>query len=286
MSKQKKGGIIKNFRLTLVDDDTHDKVWSKKFTRIGALVTAVTVIVVTIATIFCVIAFTPIRTLIPGYPDARSKHDAIKNAITIDSLENVLTKWELYSENLRRVVDGQEPLKIDSLMEVRKNPAAEAAEAGDSRELAEKDSLLRKEVADEDRFDIKPGSARTLPIEGMHFFTPLKGVVSQGYDKALHPYIDITAPGNSVVMSVLDGTVISAGWNDTEGYTIRIQHEGDIISVYKHNQKLLKETGDKVTAGTPIAVLGGTGSTSDGDHLHFELWHKGEAVDPTKYISF
>ncbi|CCX52654.1 MAG: M23 family metallopeptidase [Bacteroidales bacterium] len=283
MSKQKKGGIIKNFRLTLVDDDTHDKVWSKKFTRIGALVTAVTVIVVTIATIFCVIAFTPIRTLIPGYPDARSKHDAIKNAITIDSLENVLTKWELYSENLRRVVDGQEPLKIDSLMEVRKNPAAEA---GDSRELAEKDSLLRKEVADEDRFDIKPGSARTLPIEGMHFFTPLKGVVSQGYDKALHPYIDITAPGNSVVMSVLDGTVISAGWNDTEGYTIRIQHEGDIISVYKHNQKLLKETGDKVTAGTPIAVLGGTGSTSDGDHLHFELWHKGEAVDPTKYISF
>lgn len=283
MSKQKKGGIIKNFRLTLVDDDTHDKVWSKKFTRIGALVTAVTVIVVTIATIFCVIAFTPIRTLIPGYPDARSKHYAIKNAITIDSLENVLTKWELYSENLRRVVDGQEPLKIDSLMEVRKNPAAEA---GDSRELAEKDSLLRKEVADEDRFDIKPGSARTLPIEGMHFFTPLKGVVSQGYDKALHPYIDITAPGNSVVMSVLDGTVISAGWNDTEGYTIRIQHEGDIISVYKHNQKLLKETGDKVTAGTPIAVLGGTGSTSDGDHLHFELWHKGEAVDPTKYISF
>ena len=283
MSKQKKGGIIKNFRLTLVDDDTHDKVWSKKFTRIGALVTAVTVIVVTIATIFCVIAFTPIRTLIPGYPDARSKHDAIKNAITIDSLENVLTKWELYSENLRRVVDGQEPLKIDSLMEVRKNPAAEA---GDSRELAEKDSLLRKEVADEDRFDIKPGSERTLPIEGMHFFTPLKGVVSQGYDKALHPYIDITAPGNSVVMSVLDGTVISAGWNDTEGYTIRIQHEGDIISVYKHNQKLLKETGDKVTAGTPIAVLGGTGSTSDGDHLHFELWHKGEAVDPTKYISF
>ena len=283
MSKQKKGGIIKNFRLTLVDDDTHDKVWSKKFTRIGALVTAVTVIVVTIATIFCVIAFTPIRTLIPGYPDARSKHDAIKNAITIDALENVLTKWELYSENLRRVVDGQEPLKIDSLMEVRKNPAAEA---GDSRELAEKDSLLRKEVADEDRFDIKPGSARTLPIEGMHFFTPLKGVVSQGYDKALHPYIDITAPGNSVVMSVLDGTVISAGWNDTEGYTIRIQHEGDIISVYKHNQKLLKETGDKVTAGTPIAVLGGTGSTSDGDHLHFELWHKGEAVDPTKYISF
>ena len=283
MSRQKKGGTSNNLRLTIVDDDTHDKLWSRKFTRIGALVSVITILVVTITIIFCLIAFTPVRTLIPGYPDARTKHDAIQNAIRIDSLESVITKWELYSENLRRVVDGQEPLKIDSLMDVRKNTAAKAA---DPKELAEKDSLLRKEVNEEDRFDIKSNSSRSLPIEGMHFFTPLKGVVSQGYDKALHPYIDITAPGNSVVMSVLDGTVISAGWTDTEGYTIRIQHEGDIISVYKHNQKLMKKTGDKVTAGMPIAILGGTGSMSDGEHLHFELWHKGEAVDPTKYISF
>ena len=283
MSRQKKGGTSNNLRFTIVDDDTHDKLWSRKFTRIGVLVTAITVIVVTISVIFCIIAFTPVRALIPGYPDARTKHDAIQNAIRIDSLENVITKWELYSENLRRVVDGQEPLKIDSLMEVRRSAASTAA---DMKEIAQKDSLLRKEVADEDRFDIKSNSSRTLPIEGMHCFTPLKGVVSQGYDKALHPYIDITAPGNSVVMSVLDGTVISDGWTDTEGYTIRIQHEGDIISVYEHNQKLMKKTGDKVTAGTPIAILGGTGSLSDGEHLHFELWHKGEAVVPTKYISF
>lgn len=283
MSKPRKSGTSNNLRLTLVDDDTHDKLWSRKLTKMGALVTVITVVVVSVTVIFCLIAFTPIRTLIPGYPDARTKHDAIQNAIRIDSLENVITKWELYSENLRRVVDGQEPLRIDSLMEVRSRTATKTA---DLKEIAEKDSLLRKEVAEEDKFNIKSSSSRTLPIEGMHFFTPLKGVVSQGYDKALHPYIDITAPGNSVVMSVLDGTVISAGWTDTEGYTIRIQHEGDIISVYKHNQKLMKKTGDKVTAGMPIAILGGTGSLSDGEHLHFELWHNGEAVDPTKYISF
>ena len=87
-------------------------------------------------------------------------------------------------------------------------------------------------------------------------------------------------------MSVLDGTVISDGWSDDDGYTIRMQPEGDIISVYKHNQKLMKKTGDKVKAGTAIAIVGGTGNKADGDHLHFELWHKGEAVDPTKYISF
>ncbi|MBQ8060962.1 MAG: M23 family metallopeptidase [Bacteroidales bacterium] len=283
MSKEKKDRTS-NYRLTLVDDDTHDKLWTRKFNKLNILVTAITSVVVLLTALWCLIAFTPLRTFIPGYPDARTKHDAIQNAIRIDSLENVITKWELYSENLRRVVEGEEPLKIDSLMAARKQ-AREITDK-DRAGLAMKDSLLRKEVAAEDMFDVTSGRAKTLPIEGMHFFTPLKGVVSQSYVQALHPYIDITAPNNSVVMAVLDGTVISAGWTDEEGYTIRIQHDGDIISVYKHNQKLMKKTGDKVSAGTPIAVVGGTGTTADGDHLHFELWHKGEAVDPTKYISF
>ena len=283
MSKEKKERTS-NYRLTLVDDDTHDKLWTRKFNKLNILVTAITSVVVLLTALWCLIAFTPLRTFIPGYPDARTKHDAIQNAIRIDSLENVITKWELYSENLRRVVEGEEPLKIDSLMAARKQ-TREITDK-DRAGLAMKDSLLRKEVAAEDKFDVTSGRAKTLPIEGMHFFTPLKGVVSQGYIQGLHPYIDITAPNNSVVMAVLDGTGISAGWTDEEGYTIRIQHDGDIISVYKHNQKLMKKTGDKVSAGTPIAVVGGTGTTADGDHLHFELWHKGEAVDPTKYISF
>lgn len=284
MPKDKKHRSTINYRLTLVDDDTHDQLWSRKFTKMNLVITIVTTLVVTLVLFWCLVALTPVKTLIPGFPDDRTKHDAIQSAIRIDSLESIITKWELYSENLRRVVDGEPPLKIDSIMAARSQNKENLAK--DSKELAAKDSLLRKEVAAEDRFDITSAGPKALPIEGMHFFSPLKGVVSQGYDKALHPYIDITAPDNSVVMAVLDGTVISAGWTDEEGYTIRIQHDGDIISVYKHNQKLTKKTGDKVTAGTPIAIVGGTGSTAQGDHLHFELWHKGEAVDPTKYISF
>lgn len=284
MPKDKRQRSTTNYRLTLVDDDTHDQLWVRKFTKLNLLVTVITSLVVTLALFWCLVALTPVRTLIPGYPDARTKSDAIQNAIRIDSLENVITKWELYSENLRRVVDGEAPLKIDSIMRARAKTREDGGK--DMTDISAKDSLLRQEVAAEDRFDIASGSPKTLPIEGMHFFIPLKGVVSQGYDKVLHPYIDITAPENSVVKATLDGTVISAGWTDEEGYTIRIQHDGDIISVYKHNQKLMKKTGDKVTAGTPIAIVGGTGSTADGEHLHFELWHKGEAVDPTKYMSF
>jgi murein DD-endopeptidase MepM/ murein hydrolase activator NlpD len=153
-------------------------------------------------------------------------------------------------------------------------------------EIMRRDSMLRKHVKEEEQFGISDRGHRNLPIEGMHFFSPLKGVVSQGFEQQIHPYIDITAPEGSVVKATLDGTVIHAGWSDESGYAIQLQHEGDIISIYKHNEKLLKKIGDKVTAGSPIALIGNTGELSTGVHLHFELWHKGEAIDPTLYINF
>ncbi len=235
------------------------------------------------AAVYCVIAYTPVRTFIPGYPDAHSKRMAIQNAIRIDSLENVIYRWELYSENLKRVVEGKEPLKIDSLVNAAQ---AERASRTDVADLFRKDSLLRENVKEEEEFGISARSKRDLPIEGLHFFTPLKGVVSQGYDANIHPYMDITAPAGSVVKAVMDGTVIFSGWSEDAGNTIQIQHESDIVSIYKHNEKLLKKVGDKVAAGSPIALVGNTGSQTTGTHLHFELWHKGETVDPALYIKF
>ncbi len=137
----------------------------------------------------------------------------------------------------------------------------------------------------EEQFQV-PRIHRDLPIEGVHFFTPVKGVVSQGYDARQHPYLDITAPAGSVVTAVLDGTVVFAGWDEDTGYTLVLQHNGDIISVYRRNQKLLKATGESVKAGTPVALVGNSGSLTTGDHLHLELWYRGTAVDPAKYISF
>ncbi len=283
MSKVNKDNKISKFRLALIDDKTHQHLFNLHFTRTEFFVAIVSTIVVLTAVIYILIAFTPIRTFIPGYPDAHSKRAAVQNAMRIDSLEKVIYRWELYSENLRRAVEGEEPLKIDSLINARESAKTTEEQI---EELALKDSLLRQQVKEEEQFDISDRDKRSLPIEGLHFFTPLKGVVSQGYDAAIHPFIDITAPEGSVVKATLDGTVIFDGWSEDTGYTIQIQHDGDIVSIYKHNEKLLKKTGDKVNAGSPIALIGNTGKLTSGDHLHFELWYKGESVDPTKYINF
>ena len=280
---QNKAKKIKNFRLSLVDDETHKPVIVTRFSKTNFIVACVMAVIITCLLIYSLIAFTPIRTFIPGYPDAKAKRAAIRNAIRIDSLETIVSKWEFYSENLKRILDGEEPVRIDSLV---LQYASENKSEFSEEELKKRDSVLRSNVRKEEQFSLSSAESRNLHIEGMHFFTPLKGVISQGYDPLIHPFIDITAPANSMVYAVLDGTVISSGWNDESGYTIQIQHSNDIISIYKHNQKLLRKVGDKVTAGEPIAVVGNTGILTTGDHLHFELWYRGEAVNPTEYINF
>lgn len=277
--KNKKSG---SYRITITENDSHRHIWGTRFTKTSLFVTIVSIVVMLCAITYCLIAYTPVRTFIPGYPDARTKRVAIQNAIKVDSLERVIYRWELYSENLKRAVEGKEPIKIDSIIKASRKDAAEPVDAA---ALQKQDSLLREKVKEEEQFEISARGRRNLPIEGLHFFTPLKGVVSQGFD-ATHPYVDITAAEGSAVKATLDGTVIYTGWSEDDGNTIQIQHTDDIVSIYKHNDKLLKKAGDKVKAGTSIAIVGNTGDTSTGTHLHFELWHKGEAVDPSHYIKF
>ena len=276
-----KNRTSRKYRAALTDAVSHERLWSVVFTRPAFIIVVVSTAVLLLLIFFLLIAFTPLRTFIPGYPDAQARRQAVQNAIRIDSLETQILQWELYTEDLKRVIAGEEPLLLDELIQDRQ----EADREVDSLFLSRRDSLLRVRVSEAEQFDVS-GPRRNLPIEALSFYTPLKGVVSQGFDRTLHPYVDITAPTGTAVMAVLDGTVVFAGWEEADGYTLAIQHQGDILSVYKHNEKLLKKAGERVKAGTPVALVGSSGSLTKGDHLRFELWYEGEAVDPTAYISF
>ncbi len=271
----------RKYRVAVTDALSHERLWSRVFSSSVTIAAIVSVSVLLLLLLFLLIAYTPLRTFIPGYPDARARRQAVQNAMRIDSLETQILQWELYTENLKKVVAGEEPLLLDSLILMRQA----AREEVDTAFLARRDSTLRARVVESEQFEVA-GPRRNLPIEALAFYTPVKGVVSQGFDRALHPYLDVTAPSGSTVMSVLDGTVVFSGWDDTEGYTIAIQHRGDILSVYKHNERLLRKIGDFVKAGTPVALIGSSASLTKGDHLRLELWYEGEAVDPAAYISF
>ena len=271
----------RNFRLSLIDALSHERLWSLRFSRSTFIVAAISAVVIVVVGLYCLIAYTPIRTFIPGYPDAHSRRQALQNSLRIDSLETRILQWELYTENLRRVVAGEAPIRMDSL--ILSNQASRATV--DSLYLAYRDSLLRADVSQREQFNLT-STQRNLSIEALSFFPPLKGIISRGFERSVHPWIDVTAPEGTPVMAVLDGTVVYTGWDDENGYTLAIQHKGDIISIYKHNQKVLRQSGDVVKGGTPIGMLASSASLTTGDHLHFELWYEGAPVDPAQYISF
>lgn len=272
----------RTFRLALIDAVSHERLWSVRFTRPVFITALVSSVVVAVLALFSLIAYTPIRTFIPGYPGAQSRRQAVQNAQKIDSLEMRLLHWELYSENLRRIVAGEAPIKMDTLV----LGSAGSRDLADSRYFALRDSLLRMDVLSQEQFNVEGAPRKNLPIEALSFFTPVKGVVSEGFDRTLHPYLDVTAPAGSMVLAVLDGTVINTTWDQEDGYLIVLQHSGDLISVYKHNQKPLHKQGDVVKAGTPIGMVAESQSLTKGDHLHFELWYEGQPVDPMQYIKF
>lgn len=284
MGRQNPAGRDKVYRLSLVDNNTHNNIRTVRFTKMRFIYGAVSAVVLFVLLIYCLIAFTPLRTTIPGYPDAHSKKTAVANAIKIDSLESAITRWNLYATNLSRVLMGESTVDFDSL--VRKAGDTDYLSAKTAEELSRQDSLLRETVRKEEQFGLSATSQRSLPVEGMHFFTPVKGVVSQGFDSVTHPWVELAAPAGTVVGAVLDGSVIFSGWDETLGYVVILQHKDDVVSIYGNNRQTLCSPGQEVKAGTPVAIAGSLADDSSGGSLHFELWHDGRRLDPTKYISF
>ena len=233
--------------------------------------------------VYAIVSRTPLRYTIPGYPDATERYQNTRNAIRIDSLERSIARWEFYSKNLRNVLEGAAPVQIDSIIK-RSNIEYESRKTIASRQA---DSLLRKVEESEEMSKPDYGNQKEKSIEDFHFFKPLDGTMTRRYEMVGHPCLNISAPEGSTVKSAMDGHVVYTGWMTDDEWSIVIQHEKGILSVYRHCSKLFKKETDKVEAGTAIGILGADGS--DGFRsatLRFELWQNGIPVDPTLYIKF
>lgn len=271
------------YRISLFSDGTHEKLYSFRCNGLLFLISVICAVVGFVVIIVMLIFYTPVRNAIPGYPDAQTRRNIVQNAIVADSLQNEINVWRLQFANIQRIVSGEAPIDIDSVLAL---PRFSDSLFTRREALAKNDSLLRETVRREDRQDGSSRQKKIEQIEGLHFFPPVRGIITQEFNPTInHPYVDIAAPENSVVSAILDGTVIGAYYNGETGYVLHIQHDNNLVSIYKHNAKLIKEQGEKVSAGTPVALVGNTGKLSTAPHLHFELWYKGEAVNPTDYIN-
>ncbi|WP_440874976.1 murein hydrolase activator EnvC family protein [Thalassotalea sp. PLHSN55] len=103
------------------------------------------------------------------------------------------------------------------------------------------------------------------------------GTKKQGYLK--WKGVLIGANVGSQVKTIHNGTVLFSDWLKGYGLVTVIDHGNGYMSLYGHNQALLKKVGDRVETGEPIALVGQSGGQQSSG-LYFEIRHQGKAVNP------
>ncbi|WP_200974593.1 M23 family metallopeptidase [Echinicola sp. 20G] len=226
----------------------------------------------------------------PSYQESENMKKIYALSQTVDSLMIEVQAKDRYVENIQKIIDGEyeeesvqsEEDSVTGNQEPFKNPKSE--------DLYQKGEATQSVI---EEFQAAPPDERsferisTSSFTETYFFSPLKGIVTGSFDLAKdHLGVDLVAEENEPVKSVADGTVILASWTLETGYVIAVQHSNELISIYKHNSVLLKSVGEPVSGGEVISVVGNTGEQTTGQHLHFELWYKGNPQNPQEFITF
>jgi murein DD-endopeptidase MepM/ murein hydrolase activator NlpD len=284
-NEKKKNNWRDKYRFSVINDHTLEEVWRIRLTRNNAFLLITFLVVFIIAATTSLIAFTNMREFIPGYPDVTMRRNILISAIRLDSLDRELGLRDKYFYNLNSIISGNRPIEINYNQDTTKNYKAI------NFSTSPEDSTLRARIENEERYNLNLGPASPesiLSLARLHFFPPVKGIISGKFDVShKHFGTDIVTKPKALVSSALDGTVIFTGWTMETGFVIEVQHPNNIVSVYKHNEALLRETGDLVSAGEAISVVGDSGELyTSGPHLHFEIWYKGTPLDPEKHILF
>lgn len=270
------------YKLSFFNEGTLEEVWSFRLSQLSAFVTLALFAFMLITFTALIIIKTPIRNYLPGYLDVEIRKEIVQNTLRADSLERMIAIQSLYLNNVAGILSGTMPLdsirQIDSLAQ---------SQADFEIPRSEKELEYVKEYEEAEKYNLAVLNPNEVPTDGVFFYKPVNGIVSSHYDSSLRHYgVDLVAAPKESVLSTLDGTVVFAGFEPNFGNIIQVQHKNGFLSVYKHNELLLKEIGDRVVAGEAIALVGNTGKLSTGPHLHFELWYKGAPVNPEEYIAF
>lgn len=270
------------YKLTFINEDTLEEVWTFRLSQLSAFAVLLVFVFALVSVTAFIIIKTPIRNYLPGYLDVEVRKEIVQNALRADSLERMLEIQHVYLENVARIIGGEVPLdsirRIDSLARVDADfeiPRGEAEQA------------FVAQYEEEEKYSLTALNPNPVFTEQAFFYKPVDGVVSSHYQTDIRHFgVDIAASPSESVLATLDGTVVYAGYDPQHGNVIQLQHRNGLVSIYKHNEALLKEPGDHVVAGEAIALVGNTGTLSTGPHLHFELWYKGVPVNPEEYIAF
>lgn len=283
------------YRLVILKEETLEEVNSYKLTLLNIYIAISSLIFLVAASVVLLIFFTPIKKMVPGYGDPSEDPAYMELYRKVQDMEKQLVAYEIYTSNFQKMIMG-----YDSSSAERTEPAIQPSETYTSDFNDSRKPLFMPEAnnvnsgndtsnvfGNPEEMVLLSQTKKVNSLDNLYLVSPVTGSVSSSFDPAIDHYgVDILAPKDTPVKSILDGYVITSDWTLETGNTIGVQHADNLVSFYKHNAVLLKKVGDYIPAGEAIALVGNTGKFSSGPHLHFELWQNGLPINPESYINF
>ncbi len=266
----------RRFRLSFINENTFNEIWTIKLTQRKVVALTLLLIVAFGSMIAMLIAFTPLRTLLPGYLKQSQRQEYVVNSMRVDSMLTQLRITEAYASNLKNIL-------LDSVLYDKGNAHTENNVALDSLHPAsESERQFVMQYDKSNRYNVNVPSA--IAPDGLSLHNPLPSGSISSYPRK-NTEIRLNAPDKSPVMSMHSGTIISAYHSSSDGNTITVQHSDGLTSTYSGLATLFADKGMKVASGQSLGLMA-RNPKGESNPLTIELWYKGEQLDPLDFLQW
>jgi len=264
-------------------------------TRFRLILAGIMAFLASVAVTLAVLMYTPVAMYVP-IPNPALEERYGRQIVTLQERLNSIAEDVLmlrdYNIQLRKALGDNAPR--DSVARPGSTIVAEDVRPPAGSEEVAEERPVQMQNAPSD-LDLAPGGliagsgGEIAEPEISHAVFPLllptQGIATQGFEPSHGHYgLDFAAPKGTPVYAATDGHVVFAGWTLDDGNMLMISHGDGYMTVYKHLQSLLQTPHAAVRRGEAIALVGSTGNTSFGPHLHFEVWKDGIPRDPDDYL--
>ena len=270
------------YRFQIVDEKTYDVKFVFELKPLNILIGIGLALAFFTVLNFLFIAYTPLKQYIPGYGSSSGNREIVNLSVKTEELGDKLKSNEKYLVNLKNILNDK--VVVD---EVKK----------DIKKIKIDTGILGQKTTDESKFvkNIESGlqnaelleniqSSKNSIFNNLSIQKPVTGKLIKGFDATKQKCgLPILAKKDEEVKAPLSGTVIADGILPNSNAYLIVQAENQIVYILKNNTKVLKKTGNFVQQGETIAIIAKQ-QNSNNYNCILELWYKGQAIDPLKFI--
>lgn len=204
----------------------------------------------------------------------------------LEAQERTLKDLLAHQEQERQDLDNRNTLRERTLSRLKRDMNMAEQQLS---QLQDSEQSLRAVIAEARKPVAGPSgpSSRGLAGKQKQLSWPVRGHISKRFGQPRQGGLNwkgvvLAAREGSEVNAVAPGSVVYSNWVKGFGLLLVIDHGQGYMSIYGHNQALLRQAGDEVRQGEPIALVGRSGGHSE-PGLYFEIRHQGAAVDPSRW---